>query len=154
MTWQHVSPGRLLSQGGVGMAYLFPSDEWVKELMRVLNNSESYAQAAKKWEGDCFFVVEPEGAQSKPVNLWLDLWHGECRAARAVPDGEAMEPAFRFAGPGSVYRKIFEGKVDPIKALMTRQLKLSGNMNVIMRSPKAAQELVACAAQVETSYPE
>lgn len=136
------------------MAYLFPSDEWVKALMEELNQSESYAQAARKWEGDCFFTIEPEGGMTRPVNLWLDLWHGECRAAREIPPEEELEPAFQFSGKLSVYRKIFDGKLDPIKALMTRQLKLSGDMKAIMRAPKAAQELVRCATQVETTYPE
>ena len=136
------------------MSYLFPSDDWAKALMEELNSSEAYAQAARKWEGDCFFTVEPEGSMSQPVNLWLDLWHGQCRAAREIPAGEDLEPAFRFSGKLSTYRKIFSGKLDPIKALMTRQLKLSGDMKAIMRAPKAAQELVVCATQVDTVYPE
>ena len=121
------------------MAYLFPSDDWARALMQELNTSESYAQAAKNWEGDCFFTIEPEGSMKQPVNLWFDLWHGACRAAREIPPGETMEPAFRFSGKLSTYRKIFDGKLDPIKALMTRQLKLSGDMKAIMRAPKAAQ---------------
>ena len=136
------------------MAHVFPSDEWVKQLMVVLNNSESYAQAARKWEGDCFFTVDPEGDMTQPVNLWLDLWHGECRSAREVPPDEEMEPAFRFSAKLSIYQKIFSKKLDPIKALMTRQLKLQGDMRAIMRAPKAAQELVACSTLVDTTYPE
>ena len=71
-----------------------------------------------------------------------------------VVHGKDLEPAFRFSGKLSTYRKIFSGKLDPIKALMTRQLKLSGDMKAIMRAPKAAQELVVCATQVDTVYPE
>ncbi|MBC7222783.1 MAG: SCP2 sterol-binding domain-containing protein [Anaerolineae bacterium] len=136
------------------MAYLFPSDEWAKALMDVLNQSEAYAQAAKNWEGDCFFTIEPEGSMTRPVNLWFDLWHGKCRAAREIPPEEDITPAFRFSGKLSTYRKIFDGKLDAIKALMTRQLKLQGDMKAIMRAPKAAQELVRCATQVDTVYPE
>ncbi len=41
----------------------FATDEWIKALMEVINKSEAYAQAARNWEGDFYFIVEPgEGA--------------------------------------------------------------------------------------------
>jgi putative sterol carrier protein len=36
---------------------------------------------------------------------------------------------------------------------MSRQLKLKGNMMKVMKAPKAATELVACAMQVDTDWP-
>lgn len=36
------------------------SDEWVKEYMKAINESEEYAEAAKDWEGDFLFVIEPD----------------------------------------------------------------------------------------------
>jgi putative sterol carrier protein len=36
--------------------------------------------------------------------------------------------------------------------MMTRKLKLKGNMMKIMRYPKAAQEIVACCALVPTDF--
>ena len=46
-----------------------------------------------------------------------------------------------------------EKKVDPIRALMTRQLKLQGTMTKIMKQTKAATELVNCCTLVETTWP-
>ena len=43
------------------MAIRFPSDAWIKALMEDLNKSEAYAEAAKTWEGDFCFIVEPGG---------------------------------------------------------------------------------------------
>ncbi|MGC8827265.1 MAG: hypothetical protein ACP5TV_09715 [Anaerolineae bacterium] len=45
------------------------------------------------------------------------------------------------------------GELDPIKGLISRRLKLKGNMNKIMRAPQAAKELVACCTKVETEFP-
>ena len=45
-------------------------------------------------------------------------------------------------------------ELDPIQALMTRRLKLRGNMMKIMRAPKAAAELVNCSTQVPTEFPQ
>ena len=43
------------------MAIDFPSQEWLEALMKELNSSKPYQEAAKNWEGDFYFVFEPEG---------------------------------------------------------------------------------------------
>ncbi len=131
----------------------FLSDEWIKALCQELNQSEAYAQAAKNWEGDFYFVVEPEGEMKETVIFYVDLWHGECRGARLIGDEKEKEPVFRMSAPLSAWRKVVEKKLDPIQGLMTRQLKLKGNMSMIMRNVKAAQELVNCCTLVPTEFP-
>ena len=42
------------------MSFRFPSDEWIVELSRQLNQSPSYERSAKDWEGDFLFVVQPD----------------------------------------------------------------------------------------------
>jgi len=132
----------------------FLSDEWIKALCQELNQSEAYAQAAKNWEGDFYFVVEPEGGMKETVIFYVDLWHGECRGARLITDEKKeKEPAFRMSAPLSSWHKVVEKKLDPIQGLMTRKLKLEGNMAMIMRNVKAAQELVNCCTLVPTEFP-
>ena len=131
----------------------FPSDEWIKALCQELNRSEAYAQAAKRWEGDFYFIIEPEGEIEEPVIFYVDLWHGTCREAKLVADEGEEQPAFRMSAPLSAWRKVIEKKLDPIQGLMTRKLKLKGNMAMIMRNVKAAQELVNCCTLVPTEFP-
>jgi putative sterol carrier protein len=132
----------------------FPSDEWIKALMDELNGSESYRQAAKNWEGDFFFVVNEGSGVPQDVYLYMDLWHGECREAFEATDPSAKTPEFVIRAPVSAWQKVIEKKVDPIRALMTRQLRLKGTMTKIMKYPKAATELVNCCTLVETTWPE
>ncbi len=131
----------------------FDSDEWIKALCQELNGSEAYAQAAKNWEGDFYFIVEPGGAMTEPVIFYIDLWHGKCREAKLITDEGEKQPVFRMSAPLSSWRKVIEKKLDPIQGLMTRQLKLKGNMAMIMRNVKAAQELVNCCTLVPTEFP-
>jgi hypothetical protein len=56
------------------MAIKFPSDAWIKALMEDLNKSEAYAEAAKTWEGDFYFIVDPGGTLGKTTILYMDLW--------------------------------------------------------------------------------
>lgn len=131
----------------------FPSDDWAKAFMEEINQSEAYAEAAETWEGDFYFIVTPEGALKEPVYLYFDLWHGKCRDGFLATDPQAKKPAFMITATLGQWRKVIEKKLDPMQGLMTRQLKLQGDMVKIMKAVKAAQELVNCATKVPTEFP-
>lgn len=132
----------------------FATEEWLEALKHELNTSEDYARAAKKWEGDFYFIISPEGELQEPIYLYMDLWHGECRDVRVVEDPAEEDPAFRMRAAPRVWKKVVTKQLDPIQGLVTRQLKLQGDMLTIMRSVKAAQELVNCVTDVPTDFPE
>ena len=136
------------------MAIKFLSEEWIKALMQELNKSQAYRDAAKDWEGDFYFIVEPEGGLEKQFIFYMDLWHGKCRSACVITDEKEKAPEFRILAPLSKWRRVIEKKLDPIQGLITRQLKLKGNLMKIMKTPKAALELVNCCTLVPTDFPE
>ncbi len=132
----------------------FASPEWVAAFKDAINASAAYREAAKDWEGDFWFIVEPEPGQPESARtlMYLDLWHGECRAAYLAKDESERTPEFRIAAPIKSWRRVINREVDPIRAILTNQLKLKGNLAKIMRSVRAAQELVLCAASVPTQF--
>jgi len=136
------------------MAIKFLSEEWIKALMQELNKSQAYREAARNWEGDFYFISEPEGSVKETVIYYMDLWHGECRSACVVTDEKEKNPEFRISAPLSKWRRVIEKKLDPIQGMITRQLKLKGNLMKIMKNPKAAMELVNCCTLVPTEFPE
>jgi putative sterol carrier protein len=129
----------------------FASPEWVAALKDAINSSTAYREAAKTWEGDFWFIVEPDAGGARKL-IYLDLWHGACRDAFLTVDESAREPEFRVSGNVKQWRRVITREIDPIKALMTNTLKLKGNFAKIMRSVRAAQELVLCAAAVPTHF--
>ncbi|OQY19796.1 MAG: sterol carrier protein [Anaerolineaceae bacterium 4572_32.2] len=134
------------------MALKFPSDEWIKELSTKLNESEDYERSAKDWEGDFIFVVEPDEAYSETAYLFLGLYHGKSPDAAMVESKDEREAEFALSAPFTNWRKVIEGELEPIQGMMTRKLKLAGNMMKIMRYPKAAKEIVNCCALVPTDF--
>ena len=130
----------------------FPSDEWIKELSAQLNASEAYAQSAKDWEGDFVFIVEPDSAYDDTAYLYLGLYHGKSPDAALLPSLDDREAEFMLSAPFSVWRQVIEGKLDAIQGMMTRKLKVRGNMMKIMRYPKAAKEIVSCCALIPTDF--
>lgn len=135
------------------MAIMFATDQWAKALQIELNNSEAYRKAAAKWEGDFFFVVEQGDGVPEDIYMYLDLWHGDARDAFLETDPSSKSPAFTLKAPLEIWKGVLDKKIDPIRGIMTRQLQLKGNMMKIMKAPKAATELVECAASVDTEWP-
>ena len=135
------------------MSIPFPSDAWIKAMMEDLNLSAAYLEAAKNWEGDFYFVIDPGGTLDHTVVLYMDLWHGKCRDAYAVDDPGSKTPAFRLTGPVATWKKVMTKKLDPMQAMMTGQLKLQGNMAMVMKNVRAAKELVESCTRVQTEFP-
>jgi putative sterol carrier protein len=132
----------------------FGTAPWLDALRETLNGSESYAEAAKNWEGDIYFIVEAEGSNlPKDLYLYFDLWHGKCRSANVVTDPADYKPEFIFTGSVKTFKQIIDDGLDPMKAIMTRKLKLQGNMAKIMRNVKAANQLVHCCTLIPTRFP-
>jgi putative sterol carrier protein len=135
------------------MGIQFASDEWAKALMTALNNSAAYADAAKNWEGDFYFIIDKGDGIAEDIYLYMDLWHGACRDAFRVEQADQKSPVFEMRAPLKIWQGVLSKKIDPIQGLMTRRLKLKGPMMKIMKAPKAAIELVECCAGLETDWP-
>jgi putative sterol carrier protein len=139
-------------EGGF-MAIKFLTEDWIISLKEQINGSAAYREAAKDWEGDFHFIIEPEDSLTNQTIYYMDLWHGECRSSSLVGDVTDKTPEFVIMAPLSKWRKVIEKKLDPIQGMVTRQLKLKGNLMKIMKTPKAALELVNCCTLIETEFP-
>jgi putative sterol carrier protein len=129
----------------------FPSQEWVDTLVAILNGDERYAEVARKWEGDVLFVIRPDGPDPDgkipgPSHLYLDLWHGKCRSGSFFPPGAGNVPRATFVFT-SLFRHlelILKGELDPMQAMLTRKLQVTGNMAYILRNVPVVLDFVRC----------
>jgi putative sterol carrier protein len=135
------------------MAHPFPSESWLAALEELLNNDERYARIAAKWEGDIMFVIEPdEGSEDESYQYYMDLWHGECRKSYVVlPDDKAVAPAFILRATRGEFMKVLKGDLDPMQAMLTRRLRVEGNMAYMLRHVPTVLDFVRCAKQVGIS---
>ena len=137
----------------MGDTVRFATDSWVAAILEAINNSVAYREAASKWEGDFCFVIEGDSKGSgAEVVVYLDLWHGVCRVAELVTAESPRTPEFYLRGPRKNWAKVLRKQIDPIKALMTHSLRLTGNLAKVLRNVKSAQELVNAAASVNTEF--
>lgn len=133
------------------MPAIFPSEEWLQGLEEKLNTDAHYAEIAKNWEGDLFFNIEPEGNLKEPLTFYLDLWHGACRKAVYSPNpSEYPKPTFTLSASYGNITAVLSGKLNPMTAMMTMKLKVSGNMGYMMRNVPTVLDFVRCAQEVTT----
>jgi putative sterol carrier protein len=134
----------------------FPSDEWFKALAERINASEAYRDAAATWEGDVAFHIEAEPDRGFPEAAWgyLDLWHGACRSGGAVGPEEGSKARYVIRATYSRWRDVLADELDPVRGMIQGKLKVRGHLPTILRYVRAAMELLRCAQEVETTYPE
>jgi len=131
------------------MTARFPSEEWLKELDTKLNADERYGEIAKNWEGDLFFVIEPEGNLKERLTFYIDLWHGKSRKAVYKADAESYpEPTFILTAKYNDITSILTGKMNPMTAMMTSKLKVKGSMGYMMRNVPTVLDFVRVAQEV------
>jgi putative sterol carrier protein len=141
-----------MKRGESAMALIFPSDEWIQEFRRQLNASPEYERSGQVWEGDFLFIIEADEAYPETVYMYLDLFHGKCRRAAQLNSPDEVQTGYILSATFSTWRKVIEGKLDPIQGLMTRKLKLKGDMLQVMRYPKAAKDMVNCVLRVPSNF--
>ncbi len=135
------------------MAYSFPSEEWLQVLVEVLNSDQRYAEIAQNWEGDMNVVIEPEDGDRRhdlPMAVYLDLWHGKCRGAWFInlEKEEMPDAAYTLRARIGNIEQLFTGQLDPIQAMMTRRLRVEGNMAYMLRNVPTVLDFVRCCKEV------
>lgn len=133
------------------------TDPWAKAWADELRDSEAYRDAARSWEGSILLEMtgktESMGIASRAV--FVDLWHGDCRAARHAGETEQRQADYVIRGDIEVWKRILSGELEPIFALMSGKLQLvRGSLAKLTPYLAASRELVLAAARVDSSFPE
>lgn len=134
------------------MAIKYPSEEWLKELEASLNASEAYAKAAATWEGDCIFVILPDADYPETGYGYINLQHGKASDAHMLKSLDEQKALFIMSAPRGTWRKVMEGRLDPLQAMFSGKIKVVGSMAQIQRTPKATYEMTKVASHIETDW--
>jgi putative sterol carrier protein len=128
---------------------MFPSAEWLNALCSKLNEDRHYGEIARQWEGDLLFDIEPAGNLSEPVRMYLDLWHGTCRGVEYLAtDLPHTGTRFVLKSQYSNFAAILLGKLDPMTAMLTSKLKVTGSLGYMMRNVPTVLDFVRCAREI------
>jgi putative sterol carrier protein len=133
--------------------HVFPSDSWVTAYRDALNGSAEYRDAARTWtHGAIALAVEPGPEVPQGYCVWLDVEGGACHAARAVTLEEGARAPFCITASYERWRDVLSRRLDPIAGMVTRRLRLTGNLITMMRYVRSAKAMVGCATQVPSAF--
>ena len=138
------------------MAELF-GEEWARVFREEIAASEGYARAAQGWEGAMVLSIVTEEALGILTEraVYLDLWHGVCRVARAASREDLDRASYVVTAAAAVWREVLEGRLEPLLGVMSGKVKLArGSFNRLLPYINAAKELLAAARRVPTEFPE
>ncbi len=138
------------------MAYEWFTDEWARAYAEEINASARYRDSAKRWEWPLVLTAEadPSLGLESDRSIYLDLWHGECRAARVASGDDLAEAPYAISADPYTWKQVLDGQLEPISGLMRGKLRLvKGNMIALAGFVPASKELVACATRVDTALP-
>ncbi|KAA8923083.1 SCP2 sterol-binding domain-containing protein [Thermoplasma sp.] len=133
---------------------LFPSQAWVDEYCKKLSESPDYNKAGKGWKDPIMFTIsDPDSLSERPEfnSFTLYLKDGRCEKCEMVRDENSSAP-FVLTATYANWKKIIDGKINPTQAMLTGQLKVKGNMALILRYASAAIAMVKVAQMIPTRY--
>ena len=128
----------------------FGSEEYLKKVMELSNNDEEFKKLASDQNTTYTFVFEPEpenGVNEKIAigykiegGIIQEVWRGE------------KETEFVISGKYGVWVDIITGKLSPVKALITRKLKVKGNKFKLMKYTKATNRWIEILKTIPTEF--
>ncbi|MGC9294950.1 MAG: SCP2 sterol-binding domain-containing protein, partial [Thermoplasmata archaeon] len=116
--------------------------------------SPDYNKSGKGWKDPILFkMIELDSLKEKPQfdSFILYLKDGICENCEVVKDPEKTAP-FKLTATYSNWKKIIDGKINPTQAMLTGQMKVVGNIAVLLRYASAAIAMVKVAQSIPTMY--
>ncbi len=139
------------------MPVLYPSDAWIKELQEICNADPEFRELSAHFSGKLIFRIEAEpGVLEKPVFLFCLPDRGEVKEALEIASPEERPDAeYIITGKYGVWKNVVQGKQEPLRALMTRKLKLiKGKQLKLLKEVKLALKLISNCTRVDAEYPD
>lgn len=139
------------------MGYTWFGEEWIAAFSERIKHSADYKKAAAAWEWPLVFMAsqDPSLGMTEDMGVYLDLYHGECREARAATPADAESADYVLTADPFTWKQVLDRKLEPISAMMRGKIKVTrGSIVTLARYVAAAKCLVDCATEVETDYPE
>lgn len=139
------------------MAVRYPSDEWVKELDKICNEDAEFKSAAGDFSGKFIFQIEAEpGKLDETALLTVRVDQGQTKEAQALSSlDECPDADYIVAGKYSVWKNVVQAKQEPLRAIMTRKLKLvKGSQLKILKQVKLTLRIMNNCTKIDAEYPD
>ncbi|MGH7665555.1 MAG: SCP2 sterol-binding domain-containing protein [Gemmatimonadaceae bacterium] len=128
---------------------------WADRYRSAINAEPLCRDTGRTWTWPLALILEqcrelgyPNGAAVR-----LEITHGECHGATAFPVAGGDAP-FALRADYPVWKRIVRGELDPIAAVMRRELALEGSLPTLVAHVAFTRALVKAAQAVPTDFPD
>ncbi len=135
---------------------VFPSKEWCQAAVDATNADPESALAGDGWKGDFGAIIEAEaGKLAKPFAVHAVPKNGRIEKWSVLRDPDELdeiEPVYLARAPYSVWKGLLRGTLDPIEAVLKRQINLKGDLQPLIERMKYKGIADRVLAQVPTEF--
>ena len=140
------------------LTLIFASTPWVKAVVAAVNRHPDLPRALAGLGVDLAAVVEREGkAFPAGAVVWGRQAGGRIAEWRLLEDEDdvlELEPAYVVRAPYRTWREILGGRVDPVKAALSGQVKVKGDLEGLVRRAAYRYILDEALRAVPTEFPD
>lgn len=132
---------------------LFPSEEWFREMEKILDSDEEYKKAGADWVGDMVLVIEKEPGKLEEDFIWYsNAKGGQILESKRLKSIEEKNPEFVITGSYSTWKSIVKREMDAMQAMLKGKVKVKGNLQKLLRYTKYQQLGMRALQQVQTTF--
>jgi putative sterol carrier protein len=132
---------------------VFPSVAWAHAFKDAVNARPAFQEKAKGLTAEFVFHLTPEDGLTSDHFMHVRLDGGRCVSVEERDSaGDAGDGRFILRGPYGEWKRLLQGELDPVQAILTRRLEVKGSVSALMRYVGAAKELGAATGDVPTEY--
>ncbi|MEP6690791.1 MAG: SCP2 sterol-binding domain-containing protein [Gemmatimonadaceae bacterium] len=129
--------------------------EWADALRAAINDDAAYRTSSAGWTWPVALVLDAEPSVGYGCEIAVQLWleRGTCTAARILEPSSCDAP-IALRASYATWKRVVRGDLDPVMAVMTGKVKLTGPVTLLLNQAGSARALVDCVRAVPTQFPD
>jgi putative sterol carrier protein len=138
------------------MAITFPSEEWIQEYQRRLNENEEYDEKGAGWgvgfNGDFIFHLRPDDRLPEDEYYFVGLEDGEVSGCRRIDSPDEVDAGFVLRGDYSDWVALNRGDIGAIDGMMSGVFEIEGDMQKVLQYSEASVVMTEVSTGIDTEY--
>lgn len=138
------------------MSYAFPSEEWIQEYERRLQDDTTYQEAASGWgvgfDGDFVYHIAADGRLPDDQYYFVGLEDGDVYDCRRIDSLDEVDHGFVIRGDYADWVKLNEGEIGAIDGMMSGVFEIEGDMQKVLQYSDAAVAMTDVSNSIDTDF--
>ena len=135
------------------MPVLFPSMEWAQKVVELTNDTPEFSNNIKmNNEAMTINILSEQGLLEDDFIIWLNVANQKIQEVKKMDSSDEMDSVFKLKAKYSVWKKVFSGEIGPTMALVTKRIRVSGNLKDLLNNKKAYDVIIDHMLNMDITY--